>query len=72
MRQESRGQNREPGVARLEVEEDELGIPVTTKYHIKVPLRYSAVFEVDLHGNCEGTKIILVNKQLMETNPNAF
>ena len=29
------------GVARQEVEEDELGIPVTTKYHVKVPLRYS-------------------------------
>ena len=27
------------GVARLEVEEDELGIPVTTKYHVKVPPR---------------------------------
>ena len=35
------------GVTRLEVEEDELGIPVTTKYHVKVPLRYSAVFEMN-------------------------
>ena len=57
------------GVARLEVEEDELGIPVTTKYHVKNPLRYSAVFEVNLHGNCEGLKIISANKQLMEMNP---
>ena len=32
------------GVARLEVEEGELGIPVTTKYHVKIPPRYSAVF----------------------------
>ena len=46
------------GVARLEVEEDELGTPVTTKYHVKIPPRYSAVFEVNLHGTCEGTKII--------------
>ena len=60
------------GVARLEVEEDELGIPVTTKYHVKIPPRYSAVFEVNLHGNCEGTKIISANKQLMEMNPNVF
>ena len=37
------------GITRLEVEEDELGIPVTTKYHGKVPPRYSAVFEVNLH-----------------------
>ena len=60
------------GVARLEVEEDELGTPVTTKRHIKIPPRYSAVFEVNLHGFCEGTKIISPNKKLMEANPNAF
>ena len=46
------------GVDRLEVEEDELGVPVTTKYLVKIPPRYSAVFEVNLHGICEGTKII--------------
>ena len=56
----------------MEVEEDELGIPVTTKYHVKMPLRYNAVFEVNLHGNCKGTKVISANKQLMEVNPNAF
>ena len=60
------------GVNRLEVEEDELGAPVTTKYHVKIPPRYSAIFEVNLHGNCEGTKIISANKQLMEMNPNVF
>ena len=60
------------GVARLEVEEDELDIPVTTKYHVKNPQRYSAVFEVNLQGSCRGTKIISANKQLMEINPNAF
>ena len=27
------------GIPRLEVEEDELGTPVTTKHHIKIPLR---------------------------------
>ena len=60
------------GVARLEVEEDELGTPVTTKHHVKIPPRYNAVFEVNLHGACEGTRIISPNKQLMEANPNAF
>ena len=60
------------GVSRLEVEKDELGTPVTTKYHVKIPPRYSVVFEVNLHGACEGTKIISANKQLMEANPNAF
>ena len=60
------------GMPRLEVEEDELDTPVTTKHHIKIPPRYSAVFEVNLHGSCKGTKIISANKQLMEINPNAF
>ena len=50
------------GIPILEVEEDELGIPVTTKHHVKIPPRYSAVFEVNLHGSCEGTKIISANK----------
>ena len=60
------------GIPRLEVEEDELGIPVTTKYHVKIPPRYNAVFEVNLHGNCNDTKIISANRQLMEANPNTF
>ena len=60
------------GIARLEVEEDELGIQVTTKYHVKIPWRYNAVFEVNLHGSCEGTTIISANRHLMEANPNAF
>ena len=59
-------------MARLEVEEDELETPVTTKYHVKIPPRYSAVFEVNQQGACEGTKIISANKQLMEANLNAF
>ena len=61
------------GIPRLEVEEDDLGTRVTTKHHIKIPPRYSAVFKVNLHRNCcKGTKIISANKQLMEANPNAF
>ena len=60
------------GLPRLEVEEDELGTPVTTKHHVKIPPRYSMVFKVNLHGSCEGTKIISANKQLMEANPNVF
>ena len=60
------------GLPRLEVEEDELGTPVTTKHHVKIPPRYSALFKVNLHGSCEGTKIISANKQLIEANPNVF
>ena len=60
------------GTPKIEVEEDELGIPVTTKRHIKIPPRYSAVFEVNMHGTCEGIKIISPNKQSLENNPNIF
>ena len=35
-------------------------------------LKFSAVFEVNLHRICEGTKIILANKQFTEMNPNVF
>ena len=38
------------GTLKVEVEEDELGIPVATKHHVKNPPRYSAVFEVNMHG----------------------
>ena len=60
------------GTPKVEVEEDELGIPVTTKHHVKIPPRYSAVFEVNMHGQCEGIKIISPNRQSIENNPNMF
>ena len=60
------------GIPKVEVEEDELGIPVTTKHHVKIPPRYSAVFEVNMHGQCEGIKIISPNRQSLENNPNVF
>ena len=60
------------GTPKVEVEEDELGIPVTTKHHVKIPPRYSAVFEVNMHGQCEGIKIISPNRQSLENNPNMF
>ena len=60
------------GTPKVEVEEDELGIPVTTKHHVKIPPRYSAVFEVNMHGQCEGIKIISPNRQALENNPNMF
>ena len=60
------------GTPKVEVEEDELGIPVTTKHHVKIPPRYSAVFEVNMHGQCEGIKIISPNRQALDNNPNMF
>ena len=38
------------GINAVEVEEDELGIPVTASYHVKIPPRHNAVFEVNIHA----------------------
>ena len=34
----------------VEVEEDELGIPVTASYQIRIPPQHNAVFEVNIHA----------------------
>ena len=46
------------GIKAVEVKEDELGIPVTASYHVKVPPRHNTVFEVNIHAEIEGTQVI--------------
>ena len=44
------------GIKSVEVEEDELGIPVTASYHVKIPPRHNAVFEstsMQKHKGCK-------------------
>ena len=60
------------GIKAVEVEEDELGIPVTASYHVKVPPRHNAVFEVNIHAKIKGTQVIFRNKQLLERHPNMY
>ena len=60
------------GIKAVEVEEDELGIPVTASYHVKIPPRHNAVFEVNIHAETEGTKVIMGNKHLLEKHPNMY
>ena len=60
------------GIKAVEVEEDELGIPVTASYHVKIPLRHNAVFEVNIHEETEGTQVIKENKHLLEKHPNMY
>ena len=60
------------GIKAVEVEEDELGIPVTASYHIKIPPRHNAVFEVNIHADTEGTQVIKGNKHLLEKHPNMY
>ena len=60
------------GIKAVEVEEDELGIPVTASYHVRVPPRHNAVFEVNIHAEMQGTQIITGNKHLLEKHPNMY
>ena len=60
------------GIKAVEVEEDELGIPVTASYHVKIPPRHNAVFEVNIHAETQGTKVIMGNKHLLEKHPNMY
>ena len=47
------------GVKAVKVEEDELGIPVTASYHVRVPQRHNAVFEVNIHAETQRTQVIM-------------
>ena len=42
------------GIKAVEVEEDELGIPVTVSYHVRIPPRHNAVLEVNIHAETQG------------------
>ena len=60
------------GIKAVEVEEDELGIPVTALYHVKIPPGHNAVFEVNIHVETEGMQVIKGNKHLLEKHPNMY
>ena len=60
------------GIKAVEVEEDELGIPVTASYHVRVPPRHNAVFEVNIHAKLQGTQVITGNRHLLEKHPNMY
>ena len=60
------------GIPVIEVEENELGLPVTAAFHVKVPPRHNGVFQVNVHGDTKGTHIISANSKFLEKNPNVF
>ena len=61
------------GIKAVEVEEDELGIPVTALYNVRVPPRHNIVFKVNIHADMQGTYIISGNKHLLEKkHPNMY
>ena len=60
------------GIKAVEVEEDELGILVTASYHVKIPPRHNAVFEVNIHAETQGMQVIMGNKHLLEKHPNMY
>ena len=56
----------------VEVEEDELGIPVTALFHVKVPPRHNGVFQVNVYENSEDTYINSTNQQFEEKYPDVY
>ena len=60
------------GIPAIEVEENELGLPVTAAFHVKVPPRHNGVFQVNVHGDTKGAHIISANSQFLEKNPNVY
>ena len=60
------------GIKAVEVEEDELGIPVTASYHVKIPPRHNVVFQVNFHAETQGTQVIMGNYYLLEKHPNMY
>ena len=60
------------GIKAVEVEEDELGIPVTASCHVRIPPRHNAVFEVNIHAELQGTQVITGNQHLLEKHPNIY
>ena len=54
------------------MEENELGTPVMAAFHVKVPPQHNGVFQVNIHGDTEGTYIISLHPQLEEKNPNIY
>ena len=60
------------GIPAVEVEEDELGMPVTAAYHVKLPPRHNGVFQVNIHGKTNGTHVISTNRHLLEKHPNMY
>ena len=60
------------GIKAVKVKEDKLGIPVKASYHVRVPPRHNAVFEVSIHDEVQGTHVITGNKHLLEQHPNMY
>ena len=60
------------GIKAVGVEEDELGIPMTASYHVRIPPRHNAVFEVNVHAELQGTQVITGNRHLLEKHPNMY
>ena len=60
------------GIPAIEVEEDELGTPVTAAYHVKLPPRHNGIFQVQMHGEMEGNHVIAPNRHLQEKHPNMY
>ena len=54
------------GIPVIEVEENELGLPVTAAFHVKVPPRHSGVFQVNIHSDLKGKESKCISTQNLD------
>ena len=45
---------------------------MTASYHVRVPPRHNALFEVNIHAELQGTQVITGNQHLLEKHPNMY
>ena len=45
---------------------------MTASYHVRVPPRHNAVFEVNINAETQGMQVITGNKHLLEKHPNMY
>ena len=60
------------GIKAVEVKEDKLGILVTASYHVRIPPRHNAVFEINIHAETQVMQVIMENKHLLEKHSNMY
>ena len=60
------------GTEAIEIQETQLGTPVTAKENIKIPARHGALFKVEAHGVMSGTQIVSPYPKFFRDYPTVY
>ena len=60
------------GKVEIEVNEDELGVPVVNQHTLRIPPRTSVVLQVEVCKETTGPQTVFPNRQLEEKHPNIY